>query len=91
MKKIWSFITNFFLNSGAQTLMDQGAEVADKALVDFYASDPVAATALVKALYAFVPYLQTLTAKTGTTLDDQAVAEIKSELEKFAAANGIVL
>lgn len=91
MKKIWSFLKNLVLNIGANSAIDEAGEVLDKAMDEFYEKDPVACTALAKSVYAFVPFLQTLTAKTETPLDDKAVAEIKAELEEFAAQYNITL
>lgn len=91
MKKVFSFLGNWFINMGADALLEQGATLIDEALEQFYKNDPVACTALVKSLHAFVPFLKGLTAKTKTPLDDKAVEEIKQELEQFAIDHEISL
>lgn len=91
MKKIWSVVKTFFLGIGANSLINEGGDFLDTALDNFYKEDPVACVALVKSVYAFVPFLQRLTAKTETPLDDKAVEEIKAELEEFAAQYNVTL
>lgn len=91
MKKIWAAIKGFVLGIGANAAIEEGGEVVDKALDDFYEKNPEGCTALVKAVWAFVPFLQNMTAKTATPLDDKAVAEIKQELEEFAVQYNITL
>lgn len=91
MKKLWLALKTFVSGLGADFAINKGGDVMDDALDQFYAKDPVACTALAKSLYAFVPFLEQLTAKTATPLDDKAVAEIKAELEEFAAQYNITL
>jgi len=91
MKKIWIVFKNFIISAAAKEGIEAVGDVVEKSLEDFYAKNSMAAMGLVKSLYAFVPFLQNLTATTATPLDDNAVAEIKAELEEFAARHGFTL
>lgn len=91
MKKVWEFLKGFVLNIGANALIEELANLADAGLDEFYENDPVACKSLVRGLYAWIPYLQRIAAKTNTPLDDKTVAEMKNEIEQFAQQYGVDL
>ncbi len=59
---------------------------------DFYTKKPQSCIALVSGLYIGIDIsLENIVAKTGNTIDDKAVAELKKDLELFAAKHGFEL
>lgn len=100
MKKFFAFIKGIFSSGTGKIVLDVGAstataklgEVLEKGLIDFYAKKPLACKQLVSSLYVFADTsLEDLADKTETKYDDNAVDEVKKEMEEFAAAHGFEL
>lgn len=88
MKKL----LNFFLGFVANPAIEELGAFGQKALENYYAKNPKACAAMVAGLYPFVDTIvEDLTKKTDTPYDDKVVAEIKQELEEFAALKGFTL
>lgn len=88
MKKIWSFIVSI----AANPVISEAGHFLDTTLEKYYENNPKAAAALVAGLYPFIDTIvEDYAAQTSNTLDDKLVAEIKRELQEFAAKHEIEL
>ncbi len=82
MKKIWSFIVSIAANPA----ISEAGHFLDSTLEKYYENNPKACAALVAGLYPFIDTIvEDHAAQTKNTIDDRLVAEIKKELEAFAA------
>lgn len=88
MKKIWQFI----IGLAAKPVLNEAGDFLHKALENYYAKNPKACAAMVAGLYPFIDTVVEDYAKsTSNEYDDMAVAEIKKDLEAFAAEKGFSL
>lgn len=92
LKKFWTFLKTFGFGIVEKEVLDKGSDFLHKTLEDYYAKKPKACAALVSSAYVWVDtVVEDLAQKTETKYDDDAVAEVKKELEAFAADKGFEL
>ena len=91
MKKIFGWIKDTFVGIAGNVLLQQIENVAEEEIDKWYKEDPEACIAAIKGAYAMLPLLKRLTDRTTAKWDDKIAAEVKAELEGFAAKYGITL
>jgi hypothetical protein len=91
MKKVIAFFAGLFA-IGEATILNEGGDLLEKSLDDYASKHPNECNQLVAGLYPFIDVaVENAAAKTKTKYDDDAVAEIKKELEAFASKHGFTL
>lgn len=89
---MFKFLKDIVLKFAAGQAIDSVIDLLDEWLEKFYAQKPKTCAALVSGFYIGIDgFLEDLVAKTKTDIDDKAVAALKAEIEKFAAAHNIEL
>lgn len=91
MKKVLAFFGKI-LGVAKGPIVGQIVETAGESLESFAQKKPQAAAALVSSMYVWIDTeAENAAAKTKTDWDDEAVKDVKAELEAFAARHGLQL